>query len=45
MTLELEFRTIRLHTRAGNETEYQFSPRVNLVVGPFGSGKTSLLEN
>ena len=44
MTVELEFESIRLHTRRGEEAAYQFSPKLNLIVGPFGSGKTSLLE-
>lgn len=40
----IEFRQLRLHTRSGQEATYQFGAGVNLVVGPFGSGKTSLLE-
>lgn len=44
MRFDIQFRSLRLEARTGAEATYHFSPRVNIVVGPFGSGKTSLLE-
>jgi AAA domain-containing protein len=44
MAVSIQFRGLRIETKSADEAHYQFAPGINLVVGPFGSGKTSLLE-
>ena len=43
MTTHFQFRDLTLYGTAARHT-YQFHPGVNLIIGPIGSGKTSLLE-
>lgn len=44
MAIDIQFRSLRIETKSGEEAHYEFTPGINLIVGPFGSGKTSLLE-
>ena len=44
MAVDIQFRGLRIETKSGEEAHYEFAPGINLIVGPFGSGKTSLLE-